>query len=112
MHNPHRPDLFELELKWRLGAPIGVLEVSCGNYTMMDAHLTVLLHVMGDVLCAAIDAIEELTPGDAAPLASVVSVLDEFERVRPEAPKILLRERKTKAACAALICRDAPRNCM
>ena len=99
VHNPNRPDLFELELKWRLGAPIGVVEVSCGNYTMMDAHLTVLLHVMGDVLMAAIDTIEELTPGDESPLSTVVSVLDEYERVRPEAPKIILRESHQMLQC-------------
>lgn len=92
VHNPNRPDLFELELKWKFGRPIGVFEVSCGNYTMMDANLTVLLHVMGDILTAAVEEIEDLTPGDAAPLPSVVSVLDEFMRVRPEAAKIISRE--------------------
>lgn len=92
VHNPNAPDVFELELKWRGGAPIGVVEVSCGNYTRMDEHLTMLLHVVGDVLLAAVEEIEDLTPGDTAPLKTVVQVLDEFERARNEAPKIILRE--------------------
>ena len=58
----------------------------------MDTHMTVLLHVIGEVLMAAIDMIEDLTPGDDAPLASVVAVLDEFEKARSEAPKIIRTE--------------------
>jgi len=91
-HNPHDPDKFELELKWRLGEPVGVLTVSCGTFTKMDEHLVVLLHVMGDVLINAVDEIEDLTPGDPSPLATVTSVLDEYERNRHLVPVVLQKE--------------------
>ena len=52
VHSPTAPDIFELEMKWKLGTPIGVLKVSLGNFTRMDEHLVVLLHTLGDVVSA------------------------------------------------------------
>ena len=92
VHNPNEMSKFELQMKWSLGTPIGVLTVSCGTFTPMDEENVMLLHTMGDVLLNAITVIEGLTPGDPTPLSSVLSVLDAFETCRPECPVILQKE--------------------
>lgn len=91
-YQPNSSNKVEVELKWRMGDTIGSIVVTPGSFTKMDEQLTVLLHVMADVLLAAVDAIEDLTPGDASPLATVMACLDEYERARSDAPMVIQKE--------------------
>lgn len=92
MHRPNSAKVFELELKWSLGEPIGVLEVSCGTFTEMNEQLIVLLHTTADVLQSAIDCIEGLVPGDTPPLNKASAVLTEFEAQQESVPTLLQAE--------------------
>ena len=91
-YHPHSRNKFELELKWSLGVPIGVLTVTLGTFTQMSEQLVVLLHAMAQLLQEAIDEIEPLTPGDTPPLASVQEVLVEYGKLRPQMAEVLETE--------------------
>ena len=92
MHRPNSAKVFELALKWSLGEPIGVLEVSCGTFTEMNEQLIVLLHTTADVLQCAIQCIEDLIPGDTPPLNTAKTVLREFEAQQSTIPTLLQAE--------------------
>ena len=90
--NRTAPTKFEMELKWRLGEPVGILSVETGTFTEMDEHMIVLLAsivAMGPELGGETDV---LVVAFAAPLSFgfAVAVLTErlaslrpIERVAP-----------------------------
>ena len=97
LHHFHSPSpqqgaRWEIELKWRLGEPIGLLTVTLGSFTDLSESLVLLLHAMGRLLLEAVAEIEELTPGDTPPLATVQEVLVHYEALRPEIPQSLRAE--------------------
>jgi len=82
----------ELELKWRLGEPIGVMELTLGTFTQMDEQLLVLFHTVSALIESAVVDLEHLTPGDTPPLASQQAVLLEYSKARFGVADILQKE--------------------
>jgi len=82
----------ELELKWRLGEPIGVMELTLGTFTQMDEQLLVLFHTVAALIDSAVVDLEHLTPGDTPPLASQQAVLLEYSKARFGVADILQKE--------------------
>ena len=90
--SPQQSAGFEMELKWRLGEPIGLLSVSLGSFTDLSESLVLLLHAMGRLLLEGLAELEQLTPGDTPPLATVQEVLMSYEALRPAIPESLRAE--------------------
>lgn len=91
-HRPNADNKWEFAMKWSLGDPIGILEVSCGSFTEMNESLVQMLSGAANVLQHAIDELEHLVPGDTPPLATVSQVLAEYERLVPSIPQLLQME--------------------
>ena len=91
-HRPSEATKFEMELKWRLGEPIGVLSVETGTFTEMNEHMVVLLASVAEAVQSALDELEHLIPGDTPPLKSVQEVLRSYDQTQARIPAMLQDE--------------------
>lgn len=71
--------VFELQLSWAHGEPIGVLQIELGTFTRMDEHLLAMLHTLAPVLEKGVRDAENLALGMEPPLATINQVMIEYE---------------------------------
>uniref|UniRef100_A0A7S2MUS6 EF-hand domain-containing protein n=2 Tax=Haptolina brevifila TaxID=156173 RepID=A0A7S2MUS6_9EUKA len=91
-NDPEDAKSFQLPLKWRLGEPIGVVEIQCSTFTDISEQLLIFNHTIGYMLQEAVEVIEGLIPGHPPPLSSQGMVQIAFEERSKQIAPVLERQ--------------------